>query len=69
MTEKIAANDILYSTFFETISDGMIVTDLDTGTILLSNPAAAAIHGILNFCFSGNADTKAHPSKKFTFFF
>ena len=68
MTEKIAANDILYSTFFETISDGMIVTDLDTGTILLANPAAAAIHGYSISVFPGMRIQKLIHPKSLPFF-
>ncbi len=35
----------LYRTVFETASDGMLITDLETGGILAANPAAAEMHG------------------------
>lgn len=35
----------IYRAIFESASDGIIITDLETGKILAANPAAAEMHG------------------------
>lgn len=35
----------LYRSIFETMSDGLLITNLETGRILVANPAAAEMHG------------------------
>jgi len=37
--------DQLYRDIFEAASDGVLITDIDTGEVLAANPAAAAMHG------------------------
>ncbi len=37
--------DQLYRDIFEAASDGVLITDIDTGDVLAANPAAAAMHG------------------------
>ncbi len=46
------ATEALYRTLFETMSDGLLITDLETGRILLANPAAAEIHGYSREAFT-----------------
>ncbi len=42
----------LYWNIFETASDGVLITDLETGGIPVANPAAARIHGYTREAFS-----------------
>ena len=35
----------LYLDLFENISDGILVSDLETGKVIVANPAAAKMHG------------------------
>ena len=47
---KITEN--LYQCIFESASDGIIITDLEEGKVLVSNPIAAEMHGfdLKGFC-------------------
>ena len=42
----------LFRNIFDTSSDGIIITDLETGKILVANPAAAVMHGYEQEAFS-----------------
>lgn len=46
-------NELLYWTIFETASDGLIIIDLETGKVLIANPAAAEMHGYSRKEFCG----------------
>jgi PAS domain S-box-containing protein len=43
----------LYWNIFETASDGVIITDLETGSVLAANPAAAEMHGYTSKALCG----------------
>ncbi len=43
----------LYWNIFETASDGVLITDLETGSVLAANPAAAEMHGYGREAFCG----------------
>jgi two-component system nitrate/nitrite sensor histidine kinase NarX len=45
--------EALYWNIFETASDGMLITDLETGSVLAANPAAAEMHGYTLDAFCG----------------
>jgi PAS domain S-box-containing protein len=45
MKSTASHDDQLYRDIFEAASDGVLITDLDTGDVLAANPAAAAMHG------------------------
>ena len=45
MISAASHDEQLYRDIFETTSDGVLVTDLDTGDVLAANPAVAAMHG------------------------
>ncbi len=58
----------LYRSIFETSSDGMMVLDLETGGVLLANPAASALHGLPHEEFIGFSPARfIHPSNQQTF--
>jgi PAS domain S-box-containing protein len=42
----------LYRSLFEAISDGILITDLETGRVLAANPAVAEMHGYTREAFS-----------------
>ncbi len=44
--ENMEANE-LYRRIFDTSSDGIVITDLETSSILAANPAAAMMHGCM----------------------
>lgn len=52
MNTAISNAEQLYWNIFETASDGVLITDLETGSILAANPAAAEMHGyrLEHFC-------------------
>jgi PAS domain S-box-containing protein len=41
----IHGNDPIFSKIFEAASDGILITDLETGDLLMANPEAAKMHG------------------------
>jgi PAS domain S-box-containing protein len=45
MNTTIPESNQLYWNIFETASDGVMITDLETGSVLAANPAAAEMHG------------------------
>lgn len=45
METILASSELPYWNIFETASDGILIVDPDSGRILLSNPAAADMHG------------------------
>ena len=53
MNPPISEADQLYWNIFETASDGVLITDLETGGVLAANPAAARMHGYSREAFSG----------------
>ena len=54
--------ELLYWTIFETASDGLIIVDLETGKVLIANPAAAEMHGYSRKDFCGlQFDRFIHP--------
>ncbi len=53
MMMAISESDRLYRYIFETASDGVLITDLETGGILAANPAAARMHGYSHEAFAG----------------
>ena len=53
MNTAISEAEQLYWNIFETASDGMLITDLETGRVLTANPAAAEMHGFAREAFSG----------------
>ncbi len=60
--------DLLYWTIFETASDGLIITDLETGKVLIANPAAAEMHGYSREAFCGLQFDRFIHSKNLSFF-
>ena len=42
-----------YRIIFETASDGMIITDIETGRVVEANPAACEMHGYTREEFIG----------------
>jgi PAS domain S-box-containing protein len=53
MNTAISKAERLYWNIFEAVSDGVLITDLETGGILAANPAAAEMHGYTRQFFSG----------------
>ena len=45
MTNTLSETEQLYWNVFEAASDGILIIDLETGSILAANPAAAELHG------------------------
>jgi PAS domain S-box-containing protein len=41
----IPENDHIFHNIFETASDGILITDLESGALLMANPEAAEMHG------------------------
>lgn len=60
--------DSVYLKIFETISDGVLITDLETGSILDSNPAAAQMHGYAQDAFRGLRLQSLLSTKSLPFF-
>ena len=51
-----------YRIIFEAASDGMIISDVETGSIVDANPAAIAMHGYTRDEFIGlHLTTYIHP--------
>jgi PAS domain S-box-containing protein len=58
----------LYRGVFDTVSDGLIVADLETGLIIEANPAACAMHGYPREAFLGlHSAALLHPDSQRTF--
>ncbi len=53
MNTAIPEAEQLYWSVFETASDGVLITDLETGNVLAANPAAAQMHGYAREAFRG----------------
>ncbi|MDP2966094.1 MAG: PAS domain-containing protein [Pelolinea sp.] len=53
MNTAISETEQLYWNIFETASDGVLITDLETGRVLAANSAAAEMHGYAREAFSG----------------
>jgi PAS domain S-box-containing protein len=53
MNTAISEAEQLYWNIFETASDGVLITDLETGRVLTANPAAAEMHGYTRKAFGG----------------
>jgi two-component system nitrate/nitrite sensor histidine kinase NarX len=53
MNLDIPKPEHLYENIFTTASDGVLITDLETGGILAANPAAARMHGYSPEAFAG----------------
>lgn len=51
----------LYRHIFESIADGLLLNDLDTGLVVAANPAAAAMHGYDHTDFIGLHYSKYLP--------
>lgn len=51
MKNAISEVEQLYFNIFETASDGILITDLETGNLLAANPAAAEMHGYTREAF------------------
>ena len=50
--------EILFRQIFDSASDGIIISDLESGKILVSNPMAAEMHGYDHNGFYGLPLTK-----------
>ncbi len=58
MTKTVISDvEQLYQDIFETITDGVLIIDLETGGVMAANPAACALHGYSPEEFLG-----LHPS-------
>ncbi|MCX6026392.1 MAG: histidine kinase [Chloroflexi bacterium] len=53
MNNAISQAEQMYLNIFETASDGVLITDLGTGSVLAANPAAAEMHGYAREAFGG----------------
>src|SRR5215216_3543853 len=54
-----------YRILFEAASDGMIISDLETGTVVAANPAASALHGYRREEFIGlHLTAYIHPDSQ-----
>ena len=68
MKTETLHSELLYQSVFESIGDGALVTDLETGAILFVNPAAAKMHGYAQAAFCElNLQKLLHP-KSLPFF-
>ncbi|MCG2786411.1 MAG: histidine kinase [Anaerolineae bacterium] len=68
MKTENSETDRLYLKIFETISDGVLITDLETGSILDANPAAAQMHGYTRDAFNGLRLQSLLSAKSLPFF-
>lgn len=68
MNTAISETDRLYWNIFEAASDGMLITDLETGAMLAANPAAAKMHGYTRATFSGLRMQRLIHAKSLPFF-
>ena len=57
-----------YWNIFETASDGMLITDLEVGSVLFANPAAAEMHGYAREVFGGLPLQRLIHAKSLPFF-
>ncbi len=64
----MADNDHLFLEIFKTASDGIVLTDLKTGKVLATNPAAAAMHGYTPQDFCGKQIKQFIHSKSLPYF-
>jgi PAS domain S-box-containing protein len=53
MNNPSSETNQLYWRIFETAADGMLIVDLETGSLLAVNPAAAEMHGYEREALSG----------------
>ena len=68
MKPVIPEDELLYWNIFEAASDGVLITDLGTGKVLVANPAAAGMHGYTREAFSGLRLQKLIHAKSLPFF-
>jgi len=68
MKTAISEAEQLYWNIFETASDGVLITDLETGSVLAANPAAADMHGFAPEAFSGLRLQRLIHAKSLPFF-
>ena len=68
MKSEISQAEQLYQNIFETTSEGVLITDLETGKVLVANPAAAAMHGYAPEAFSRLQLTSLIHAKSLPFF-
>ncbi|KAF0111719.1 MAG: Uncharacterized protein FD147_730 [Chloroflexi bacterium] len=68
MNTAISKADQLYWNIFEAASDGVLITNLETGRVLFANPAAAQMHGYVREAFNGLSLEKIIHSKSLPFF-
>jgi PAS domain S-box-containing protein len=68
MIPKNSEIDQLYWHIFETASDGMVITDLKTSKVLVTNPAAAKMHGYTPEAFCGKKLQQFIHTKSVPFF-
>jgi PAS domain S-box-containing protein len=68
MNTAISETERLYWNIFEAASDGALITDLETGSILAANPAAAEMHGYTREVFSGLRLQRLVHAKSLPFF-
>jgi PAS domain S-box-containing protein len=58
-------NESLYRSIFDTVSDGVIINDLETGRVVEANPAAGVMHGYTREDFIGLQLTELiHPDSQ-----
>ncbi len=58
----------LYRNIFEAASDGLIITDVETGLVVEANPAAGAMHGYAREAFIGlHLTAYLHPDSQHLF--
>lgn len=70
MNEKLSTADQeqQYRIIFESASDGMIISDIETGRIVDANPAAIAMHGFTREEFIGlHLTDYIHPDSQYVF--
>jgi PAS domain S-box-containing protein len=68
MKSAILQAEQLYQNVFEAASDGVLITDLETGKVLAANPAAAAMHGYAPEAFNRLQLTNLIHAKSMPFF-
>ena len=68
MNMTISETDKLYWSIFESASDGMLITNLETGALLAANPAAATMHGYKRAIFNGLRMQRLIRAKSLPFF-
>jgi PAS domain S-box-containing protein len=64
-SETLRERELQYRTIFESSSDGLVITDAETGIVLDANPAMCAMHGYAVEEFIGkNRSAFIHPSSR-----